>query len=433
MGDGELLLSAKEADRAALIGEVSAGRLRQRAAAERLGIGVRQVKRLVRRYREGGAAGLVSGHRGRRPNNAIGDGVRREVLELVRERYRDFGPTFASEKLQEEHGHRLSAETLRKWMMEDGLWRAKARREIREHPSRPRRESLGDLVQIDGSPHDWFEGRGPRCTLIVYVDDATSRLLATGFFAAETTEAYMRTTRAHLAVHGRPVAYYSDRYGVFRVNRRDREGEATQFVRALKTLDVESIHAGSPQAKGRVERANRTLQDRLVKEMRLRGVCGMDAGNAYLPAFMADYNRRFAVAPRNPSDAHRAVLHDERELDLILCGQHARKVTRNLSISFEGRTYQVTGHGKGYRLRGAAVTVCKGFDGEVTVLRGGRELPVRLLADGEDPLPVEDGKSVRLRVDRAKAEQRSRPAWKPPPDHPWRRAFKPEADGVAAG
>ena len=172
MDNGELLLSAKEADRAALIGEVSAGRLRQRAAAERLGIGVRQVKRLVRRSREGGAAGLVSGHRGRRPNNAIGDGVRREVLELVRERYLDFGPTFAREKLVEDHGHRVSAETLRKWMIEDGLWRAKARREIREHPSRPRRECLGDLVQIDGSPHAWFEGRGSSCTLIVYVDDA---------------------------------------------------------------------------------------------------------------------------------------------------------------------------------------------------------------------------------------------------------------------
>ncbi len=292
---------------------------------------------------------------------------------------------------------------------------------------------MGDLVQIDGSPHDWFEGRAPSCTLIVYVDDATSRLLATGFFPSETTEAYMRTTRAHLEAHGRPVAYYSDRYGVFRVNRRDREGEPTQFVRALRTLDVESIHAGSPQAKGRVERANLTLQDRLVKEMRLRGIGGIEAGNAYLPAFMADYNRRFGVAPRNPADAHRAVRHDARELDLILCGQHARKVTRNLSISFEGRTYQVTGHGRGYRLRGASVTVCKGFDGAVTVLRDGRELAVRLLAEGEQPLPVEDEKSVRLRVDRAKAEQKSRPTWKPAPDHPWRRGFKPEASETVAG
>lgn len=182
-----------------------------------------------------------------------------------------------------------------------------------------------------------------------------------------------------------------------------------------------------------MERANRTLQDRLVKEMRLRGICGMEAGNAYLPAFMADYNGRFGVAPRNPADAHRAVLHDDRELDLILCEHHVRKVTGNLSISFEGDTYQVTGHGRGYRLRGAAVTVCKGFDGAVTVLRGGRELAVRRLAEGEEPLPVEDGKSVRQLVDRAKAEQQSRADWKPAPDHPWRRGFKPEAAGTAAG
>ena len=180
-----------------------------------------------------------------------------------------------------------------------------------------------------------------------------------------------------------------------------------------------------------MERANRTLQDRLVKEMRLRGIDNMAAGNAYLPEFMADFNRRFAVAPRNAEDAHRVVLHDARELDLILCEQHVRKLTKNLAISFEGRLYQVTGHGKGYRLRAAAVTVCKGFDGAVTVLRDGRELPVGLLAEGAVPVPVEDEKTVRLRVERAKAEQRSRPAWKPAADHPWRWPLKPDA--AAAG
>ena len=153
----------------------------------------------------------------------------------------------------------------------------------------------------------------------------------------------------------------------------------------------------------------------------------------YLPAFMADFNRRLAVAPRNPEDAHRAVLHDAAELDLILCEQHGRKLTKNLTIRFECREYQVTGRGKGYRLRGAAVTVCKAFDGSVTVLRDGRELPVRLLAEGEEAVPVEDEKTVRRRVDRAKAEQRSRPAYKPAPDHPWRRPFQPEAAGTATG
>ena len=394
---------------------------------------MRQVKRLVRCFRERGAAGLSSGHRGRRPNNAIGEGVRREVLGLVRERYPDFGPTFAREKLVEAHGYRLSAETLRQWMIAEGLWRSKARRAVRVHPSRPRRDCVGDLVQIDGSPHDWFEGRAPACTLIVYVDDATTRLLAMRFSVEETTEAYMETTRAHLAAHGRPVAYYSDRYGVFRVNKKGQEDELTQFSRALKTLDIAAIHAHSPQAKGRVERANLTLQDRLVKEMRLRGIGGMEAGNAYLAEFMVDFNRRFAVAPRNPADAHREVLRDAAELDLILREHHARKLTKNLTIRFECREYQVTGRGKGYRLRGAAVTVCKAFDGSVTVLREGRELPVRLLAEGEEAVPVEDEKTVRRRVDRAKAEQLSRPAYKPAPDHPWRRPLQPAATGIAAG
>ena len=181
----------------------------------------------------------------------------------------------------------------------------------------------------------------------MYVDDATTRLVATGFFAEETTEAYMETTRAHLATHGRAVAYYSDRYSVFRVNGKGKEGELTQFSRALRTLDIEAVHAHSPQAKGRVERANQTLQDRLVKEMRLRGVDGMKAGNAYLPEFMADFNRRFAVTRRNPEDAHRAVAHDAAELDLILCEHHARKLTKNLAIRFECREYQVTGRGRG--------------------------------------------------------------------------------------
>ena len=419
--EGEL--SMAEADRAVVIGQVAEKRLRQHEAADRLGLSVRQVKRLLARYRERGPAGLVSGHRGKVSNNALAGAVRRAAMELVRERYADFGPTFACEKLVEVHGHRLSVETLRKWMIAAGLWRAKARREVRVHQSRPRRACVGDLVQIDGSPHEWFEGRGPACTLIVYVDDATTRLLATGFFAGETTEAYMETTRAHLSAHGRPVAYYSDRYGVFRVNKKGREAEPTQFTRALKTLDIEAIHAHSPQAKGRVERANQTLQDRLVKEMRLRGIDGMEAGNAYLPEFMADFNRRFAVAPRNPQDAHREVLHDAAELDLIFREHHGRKLTKNLTIRFECREYQVTGRGKGYRLRGAAVTV----------LHKGRELAVRLLAEGEEAVAVQDEKTVRRRVDRAKAEQQSRPAYKPAPDHPWRRALKPGATSVAAG
>ena len=399
-------------------------RLTQREAAGRLRLSVRQVKRLVRRYRERGASGLASGRRGRRPNNALSEEVRSAALSRVRERYADFGPTHAREKLVEEDGFRLSVETLRQWMIEDGLWRPKSRRRLATHPPRPRRSCVGDLVQVDGSPHAWFEGRGPSCTLIVFVDDATSRLTALRFAPAETTRAYMETLGEHLSAHGRPVALYSDRYGVFRNNLPGHEDEPTQFTRALKTLDIEPIHASSPQAKGRVERANRTLQDRLVREMRLRGVDDLASGNAFLPAFMADYNARFAVSPTCPEDAHRPVLHDASELALILCEQHERKVTKNLTVKFEGETWQVTGQGRGHRLRGAAVTVCRGFDGGVTVLRNGRELAVRRLARNEPAAAVADEKTVRDRVSEAKASQRSRPAFKPAPDHPWRQGFK---------
>ena len=222
---------------------------------------------MLARYREERPAGLVSGRRGKPSNNAMAEAARREAMERVRERYPDFGPTFAREKLVEVHGLRLSAETLRKWMIADGLWRAKAPREVRAHlKSRARRDCVGDLVQIDGSPHAWFEDRGPGCVLIVYVDDATTRLLATGFFAEETTEAYMQTTRAHLAAHGRPVAYYSDRHSVFRVNKKDREDALTQFSRALRTLYIGRSaraaarhlrHGGGREADSGGERQNR--------------------------------------------------------------------------------------------------------------------------------------------------------------------------------
>ena len=292
----------KEVDRLEVIREVEGRRLRQREAGERMGLSVRQVKRHLRCYRELGARGLISGHRGRKANNAIAPEVRAEILGVVRERYEDFSPTLAWEKLREVHGYGVSVETLRKWMAEEGLWRSRKRRGMRVHQSRPRRPALGELVQIDGSPHRWFEDRGPYCTLIVFIDDATSRLMALRFAEAETTEAYLRTLRGYLDQYGRPVALYSDKHSIFRVNQQDRQGELTQFTRALKTLDIQPIHANTPQAKGRVERANETLQDRLVKELRLGGIDSIDQANAFLPEYMADHNRRFAPAPAQPPE-----------------------------------------------------------------------------------------------------------------------------------
>ena len=211
----------------------------------------------------------------------------------------------------------------------------------------------------------------------MFVDDATSRLLALRFVRSESTQAYMQTLRDYLHAHGRPMPLYTDKHGIFRVNQGERDGALTQFTRALRTLDIEPIHAHSPQAKGRVERANGTLQDRLVKELRLRGIDDVETANAFLPTFMADNNGRFSVEPASALDAHRAVLNSEAELDLIFSLHATRKISKNLMLQYARREYQLTVPTPANGLRGATVTVCEGFDGTVTVLRGGRVLPHR--------------------------------------------------------
>ena len=223
----------------------------------------------------------------------------------------------------------------------------------------------------------------------------------------------MRTLRGYLGQHGRPVAIYSDKHSIFRVNQKDREGDLTQFTRVLKTLDIQPIHANTPQAKGRVERANQTLQDRLVKELRLRGIDDIQSANAFLPAFIADYNQRFSVAPKTSRNAHRNLLHDSAALDLILSLHTPRKLSRNLTCRYRSREYQIQGHGHGYRLRGSTVTVCHSFDGPISLLCQGKTLDYRVLAQGQTPIPTDDEKSLCRTVDKARSLQRKRPRYKP--------------------
>jgi len=416
-----ITMSKKEIDRLSIIKSTISKQLKQSEAATRLELTERQVKRLVRSYREHGAAGLVSKRRGKRGNNTISDAVREEAISLIKERYSDFKPTFAHEKLTECHNLKMSVETLRKWMIADGIWQTKSRKTAHIHQSRPRRSRLGELIQIDGSPHDWFEGRGPYCTLIVFIDDATSRLMSLRFAPAETTQAYMETLGEYLAQHKRPVALYSDKHGIFRVNKPGHEDKLTQFSRALKTLDVAPIHANSPQAKGRVERANQTLQDRLIKEMRLQGINTMEAANQFLPVFIEDYNRRFAVEPQNTHDAHRDVLHSEEELALILCLHYQRTLSKNLACQFQSCEYQLQDFGKGHNFRGARITICEGFGGSITLVYQGKILSYRKLQKAKKrvtPIPVADEKSIQMEVEQAQQKQQQEPAWKLPVDHP---------------
>ena len=420
MASESITLTKKEADRLGILQAVAEGSMSRREAAARLGLGERQVRRLAERLAREGPRGLVSRSRGRRSGNAIPAATREAIMDRVRERYADFPPTLAREKLAERDGLRVSKETLRKWMAEDGLWRAKGRKKPAVHRTRQRRARVGELVQIDGSPHDWFEGRDGKCSLIAFVDDATSLLLAARFRPTETTEAYMRTLRAYIDMWGCPAALYSDRHSIFRINVPGKEGERTQFSRALDELGIEAVHAYSPQAKGRVERVFRTLQERLTRELRLEGVSGIEAANGFLEGYVVGHNARFAQEPREEGNGHREHGFESVELDRILCLRHERKLTRNLTFKFANREYGIQGEGKGYRLQGKEVTLREGWDGELTVLLGERELQARVLGEGRKAVPLEDSKTVNSAADRAAEKQRKGPKYKPAANHPWK-------------
>ncbi|MBB3661092.1 hypothetical protein FHX15_006371, partial [Rhizobium sp. BK650] len=312
------------------------GRMTLVSAAHVLDLSERQVRRLLERIRTTGAASIRHKAIGRPSNNRISDGFRDYAVTLVRERYADFGPTLAAEKLAERDGLRVSRETVRGWMVDAGLWLSRKQRRTFHQP-RLRREAYGELVQIDGSEHRWFEDRGPPCSLLVFVDDATGRLMQLRFVRSESAFTYFEALELYLKRHGAPIAFYSDKHSVFRVAKKDAKGGQgmTQFGRALSELNIEILCANSSQAKGRVERMNRTLQDRLVKELRLAGISNMEAGNVFLPDFIEAYNARFAIAPARSEDLHRPMNLAPDRLMEILCKREQRYVGSQLTFSFE--------------------------------------------------------------------------------------------------
>jgi transposase len=331
-------MSERELNRIEVLNQVTQGRMTATTAANVLGLSRRQVHRLLKVFQTDGAAAIRHKARGRKSNHRIDPGIRDYAIALVKEAYVDFGPTLAAEMLAERHDVKVSRETLRKWMQDAGIWLSRKQRRTFHQP-RLRRECLGELIQIDGSDHRWFEDRGPPCTLLVFIDDATSTLMQLRFVPSESTFSYFEALDLYLAAHGRPVAFYSDKHSVFRVaNQSAKSGHGmTQFGRALNELNIEILCANSSQAKGRVERANRTLQDRLVKELRLAGICDIDAANAFLPNFMERYNARFAKTAARPDNLHRAMNIEPDRLRDIFCFQDQRYVGQQLTFSYDRR------------------------------------------------------------------------------------------------
>ncbi|UXI04590.1 ISNCY family transposase [Photobacterium sp. TY1-4] len=403
-------MNDKEILRLSAIRDVCENRIRRSDAARILSLSIRQVQRLVTRFRQIGAVGIIHQRRGKPSPNKIHDDVRYQCLNIIRECYLDFGPTLAHEKITERHNISISLETLRQWMIADGLWIPHAKRKPRVYQPRHRRDCLGELVQIDGSHHDWFEGRSDKCCLLVFIDDATGRLMNLRFSETESAFDYMVATREYIEHHGKPTAFYSDRHSVFHVSKRDAQSDRlTQFGRVLNELNIELICANSSQAKGRVERANKTLQDRLVKEMRLQGIDTIEQANAWLPDFIADFNRRFAKPARFPKDMHRPLRESTDELDNIFAWQELRKLTKSLTFQYDKVVYLIDPTEENQRLVNQVVKVLDRPDGTIAIQYGHRNLAFKTfdkLADVDQGQVVENKRlGAVLKFAHAKQEE----------------------------
>ena len=348
MEKGELLhIHMREIDRLKVIHEILHGKLNKSQAAEQLNLCRMQVIRLCQRVEREGNRGIIHRLKGRLSNHQLQPGLLDKALKLIKAKYWDFGPTFANEKLQKIHGIVLSTPTLRKGMVQAGIW--KSRKQKMNHRSwRERRTCVGMLIQLDGSDHDWFEKRGPRCVLLIYIDDATGRILYGEFVRVEDTLTLMRTTKTYLLRYGRSIAFYVDKDSIYKINRQASIDEElrgidpiTQFTRAMGELGIAVIFANSPEAKGRVERSFRTHQDRLVKELRLLGISTIDAANKFLwEVYIPDHNARCAVEPANRTDAHRPLLKSHR-LEEILSLRTDRSVFNDFTVRFNNQFLQI--------------------------------------------------------------------------------------------
>ena len=411
-----IAMSLREIDRLRIVKGVIQRDLTQVKAAEVLGITDRHIRRLVKRVKEEGSRGIVHRSRGRASPHRMLKEVGERIAGVVEEKYMGFGPTLASEKLLERDGIRISKEKLRQLMMVHGLWqRKRRRREV--HRWRERKAYFGEMVQMDGSHHDWLEGRGPGLVLMGYVDDARNNFFG-HFYGYEGIYPAMDSFKRYISLYGLPRSLYLDKHSTYKTTREPSleellkgERAQTQFERACKELEIEVIHAHSPQAKGRIERTFGILQDRLVKEMRLAGIRTEDQANCFLEKFLSLYNERFAKVAKKKGDLHRA-LPKGVNLREIFCIKATRTINNGYIVKWRGR--QLLIESVSIAMRRRKVEVREHFDGEVTIKFNGRYLKYREIME---PKPAAREK-MKKPVDEPKKRKGK---YIPPPDHPWKR------------
>jgi len=416
--EGRILVSAKELQRIAVVERVVRGEMTIKSAAELVAISPRQCRRMVRCYESDGATGLVHKLRGRSSNRQGDAETRTSAVAAYREFYSDFGPTHAAEHMFVRQGLTVNPETLRLWLIEAGLWQARAQRR-RHRKKRERKARFGEMVQFDGSHHLWFEERGPKCCLMTMVDDATGKLHAR-FTADEGTIAAMQVVEEWIEIYGVPMSIYADRLKVYVTDRAPTIEEQlsaqepqTQFGRACHKLGIRIIAAHSPQAKGRVENKHRLTQDRLIKDMRLAGINTIEAANEFLKTWLPIVNERFSVPPANPDDMHRAV---PKGLDLrtVFCHEQTRVVRNDWTVQFDNRCLQILRQAD-LPPSGCKVTIQQWQDDSLHVVHKGRELAITLL----EARPNRPAAAVAVSP---------KTAHKPSPTHPWRQKAPPRYD-----
>lgn len=402
-----ITMSQKESNRLYVIRQAIDKAINQAQAAKSLNLSDRQVRRIIRNVKKEGTAGICHKSRGKRAHNRIADKIKDKATTLCRETYKEFGPTLASEKLLTVHKIKVSNETLRGWFQQEHIpYKGRKKRPHRQW--RKRKAHRGEMVQMDGSHHDWFEGRGPVCVLMGYIDDATGRVYAR-FYEYEGTLPAMDSFKRYIRLYGLPQSVYLDRHSTYKSMAKQTIEEElndirpmSHFEKSLAVLDVEVIHAYSPQAKGRIERMFGTFQDRVVKEMRLSGVTNIAEGNTFLDSYLPEYNRKFAKEAMKQANYHRPVVN-KRALDTILAIKTERSLRNDFTVSHNKRLYQITSN-----IQTKKVTVEERADGSMHILHNSlrlkfKEIQVRPLK--EEPLK----KKMRLLIVR-----------KQPVTHPWK-------------
>ena len=393
-----IIMSVKEIERLKVVTDVTEKRISQKIASKRLNLSSRQIRRLIKRFKTQGAKGLANKHRNTVSNRKLPDDLRLKVLELYKQNYPDFRPTFFCEKLYELHNIEISKETARKWLLNEGLWKRERKIKLRKS-LRERKPCFGEMLQLDGSKHDWFEGKRDKAVLMSFIDDATGMIYAR-FYEYEGTIPAMDLLKNYILEHGLPMSIYSDKHTTYKSPDKD---ALSQFGRALNELGIELIHANTPQAKGRIERSFSTLQDRLVKEMRLKNISDIETANNFLKEYLPVFNSKFNVIAFDNTDVN-VKIDANIDLDSYLCIKAQRTVKNDNTVSYDAKIYQLESF-----IRAKTVTVEEHMDGSVHIKHNG--MPIKYKEIIKRPAKIAE-KVVKIRK-----------KYIPPAGHPWRQSF----------